>query len=87
MTDKITIHELKTINPHFENLRCGVKKFEVRLNDRNFKVGDILTLREWENNKYTERFIRFKVILVLTHEDFPEGIKEGYCVISLRNCH
>jgi len=77
-------HELKTINPHFKNLWCGAKKFEIRKNDRDFQVADIVTLREWDKDSYTERFMRFKITHILTHEDFPEGINEGYCVMSLR---
>jgi len=28
------IHELKTIQPHFDNVWCGLKSFEVRKDDR-----------------------------------------------------
>ena len=41
-------HELKTYPEFFEQTRNGRKKFELRRNDRDFKVGDELLLREWE---------------------------------------
>lgn len=43
-----TIHELKTWSPFFEAIANEEKTFEVRRNDRDFQVGDILLLREWD---------------------------------------
>lgn len=39
------IHELKTLEPYFDDVAAGRKTFEVRLNDRNFALDDILLLR------------------------------------------
>jgi hypothetical protein len=39
-----TIHTLKTWPEFFAALKAGSKTFEVRINDRDFKVGDILRL-------------------------------------------
>ena len=41
-------HELKTWPEFFEQTRNGKKKFELRRNDRDFKVGDELLLKEWD---------------------------------------
>lgn len=40
------IHELKILPEYFNEIMYGRKKFEVRFNDRNFKVGDTLLLKE-----------------------------------------
>lgn len=40
-------HELKTLTQFFPFVKSGAKTFEIRLNDRNFQVGDTLLLREW----------------------------------------
>jgi hypothetical protein len=40
-------HELKTINPFFTDIMKKVKNFEIRKNDRDFKIGDILVLKEF----------------------------------------
>lgn len=74
-------HILKTWPQYFKVIVDGSKKFEVRLNDRNFKVGDTLELREYDPAKqeycgrYTERIVTY----VLT----GWGIQPGYCCMSL----
>ena len=40
-------HKLKTLPQHFLPVVAGIKKAELRENDRDFKVGDILLLQEW----------------------------------------
>lgn len=47
------VHELKTWPPYFEEVLNGNKTFEVRKNDRGFKVGDTLVLKEWNPNGYS----------------------------------
>jgi hypothetical protein len=51
----MTRHELKTWPKYFAAVRSGQKRFEIRRNDREFKVGDILVLREFdpEDDAYT----------------------------------
>ena len=61
----MTIHYLKTIPPYFQHVVDGNKNFEYRKNDRNFQVGDILHLAEWEAGFYTGRRITVRVIYIL----------------------
>lgn len=42
------IHELKCLPEYFEALASGKKTFEIRKNDRGFKVGDLIALNEFE---------------------------------------
>ena len=41
-------HFLKTWPGFFSGLVDGTKTAEVRINDRNFQVGDVLVLREYD---------------------------------------
>lgn len=50
-------HELKTYPKYFQETIEGNKPFEIRKNDRNFQVGDVLILKEWDNIKYSGREI------------------------------
>ena len=42
-----TRHELKTWPKSFASILSGFKKHEIRVNDRDFREGDELCLREW----------------------------------------
>lgn len=87
------IHELKTVNPHFENVWDGIKPFEVRKNDRDYKVVDVLHLREYykptsdvgitrhPNGYYPGREILAEITYILADEDY---VKEGFVVIGIK---
>lgn len=47
-------------------------------------MGDILILNEFSNSRYTGNKVIVKVIYLLRHEDFPEGIPKGYVVLSIK---
>ena len=42
-----TEHDLKTWPEYYQEVASGAKPFEYRLNDRDYKVDDVLHLREW----------------------------------------
>lgn len=48
----MTIHYLKTDPTYFDAVCNGIKKAEFRLDDRNYKVGDTLHLREFRTDEY-----------------------------------
>ena len=82
----MTEHILKLNEKYFEAVANGIKKFEIRKADRDFKVGDSLRLRkiESEHNQFTCNEIIVKFLYILYHNDFPDGIPEGYCVMSIK---
>lgn len=41
-------HKLKTWVSFFQAVKNGTKRFEFRVNDRDFAVGDVLVLQEWD---------------------------------------
>jgi len=77
------IHELKTWKDYFHEVFMGRKTFEVRKNDRNFQVGDILTLKEWDNEKqeFTGNSLSRRITYILKGGQF--GIEEGFVVMSI----
>lgn len=66
----MTVHELKTWPRFFEAVADERKTFEVRVNDRNYRVGDTLWLREWLPGirKYTGLELRRRVSFILTND-------------------
>lgn len=74
-------HDLKILQKYFEAVVAGVKRFELRKNDRNFQVGERIILREWDGEQFTGRNIAYIITYVL--KDCPEyGLKDGYCIIG-----
>lgn len=74
------IHKLKTWTGYYQAVFDGVKTFEIRLNDRDYRVGDDLILEEYEPDKerYTGRKCRAKITYIT---DF--GQVGGYVVMSI----
>lgn len=69
------IHLLKTPTVPFWDVVSGAKTFEVRRNDRDYKVGDYLLLKEYnpETNQYSGEYIIVQVnycIILLEPEGF-----------------
>ena len=77
-------HDLKIMPKYFDDVVSGKKNFEIRRNDRDFKVGDILLLREYERGRYTGREIRKKVKYVY-YGDGTFGISEEFCIMGLKD--
>lgn len=75
-------HDLKILPEYFEAVISGRKKFELRKNDRDYKVGDLFVLREWEPDKgYTGRDFIQSIGYIL--KDCPEyGLMDGYIIFS-----
>lgn len=82
-------HDLKTWPSYFEAIRRGDKRFEIRKNDRDFAIGDVLNLREYDPGKevtiddwrYTGRSLLCEVRHVIYGGQF--GIEPGHCVMSI----
>ncbi len=77
-------HILKTWPEHFESILQGVKKVEVRKNDRCYAVNDILHLKEYEPNwtTYSGRECNVMVTHMLRGGEF--GVDKNYCVLSIK---
>lgn len=76
------IHDLKTWPEFFNELLTGTKTFEVRRNDRDFRVGDTLVLMEWSQTYgYTGRQTVRQVSSILTGPAF--GLQSGFVCMSL----
>jgi hypothetical protein len=77
------VHELKLQQPFFDDVFFSRKDFEVRKNDRNFKVGDRLKLIEFpsENPRYVLKDVKY----ILDGGEF--GIESGYVVLGLKDIY
>jgi len=78
-------HNVKILPVYFTPMMQGKKKFEIRKNDRDFKVGDALMLMECQDGNFTGRQ-QLRVITYILKEVSLYGLKTGYCILSLGNC-
>lgn len=72
-------HELKILPEYYNQVIVGNKNWELRKNDRCFKVGDLIVIREWVED-YTGRLLVGHVKFIL--ENYA-GIESGYCILSI----
>lgn len=78
----VKIHELKTLPKFFEAQLKGIKKFEVRFNNRDYKIGDILVLQEYSQTRgYTGKYLHVEITYVLNETNY---CKEGFVVLGTK---
>lgn len=79
------IHHLKTWPAPFRDVAGGIKQYEVRKNDRDYQVDDLLMLREYDpkTHAFSGRYVRARVCHKLMAADGDFGLKDGYCVLGL----
>lgn len=83
-------HKLKTWPAPFQLVWDGVKTYEIRVNDRDFGVGDRLRLLEFqpedplkfEIEGYSGRWIRAEVTCMTPGGTW--GLPAGMCVLGIR---
>lgn len=90
------IHELKIQPQYFKSVKNNDKPFELRKNDRDYKVGDILVLKEyacelimknefgeekWGNPHYTGEEIKKKITYILKGGSF--GLHRNFVILGL----
>ncbi|ARC72539.1 MULTISPECIES: ASCH/PUA domain-containing protein [Bacillus] len=73
-------HKLKILPEYFDYVCTGEKSFEIRKNDRGFKVGDLLELHEYipEKDEFTGRVVVREVTYMT---DYAQ--KENYVVMAI----
>lgn len=69
----------------FAAIRAGTKTHEFRINDRDYKLGDVLVLREYDPEPFQGVWREGIERRLVTHISYgPKwGIPDGYCVMSI----
>ena len=73
-------HFLKIQPQYFEEVRNGNKSFEIRKNDRDFKVGDTLYLQEYNPlaQEYTGEVVKREITYITNYAQ-----QENYIVMAI----
>lgn len=77
------VHTLKEGEPGYSDVVSGKKRFEIRLNDADFQVGDLLMICQFINKNFTGLDIEKKVSYI---QKDCEGLREGYVILGLEDC-
>lgn len=83
-------HRVKSWKHLYWPIACGIKTHDLRINDRNYKSGDILILEEYdiERGEYTGNSVRALVTYV-TSSQFPCAFSSAvlpkeYAILSIK---
>lgn len=80
-------HRLKTLAPYWDRVYSGEKTFEIRKNDRDFQVGDVLELERIETEKVPinsfvpNAILKVDVRYILCGGQY--GLEIGYCIMAI----
>jgi len=84
----IRTHFLKIDKQWLERVRSGEKNCEIRFNDRDFQAGDRIQYIEPKSERGGDTKLISHPLIKITHvlhaAQFPEGLKDGYCILSLK---
>lgn len=84
------LHTLKIKYKYFEQVLRGNKRFELRYNDRDFQINDLIHFVDDHGKEYDYFDTNlFKITYVLKGKDAEQyGLQEGYCILSIAElCH
>lgn len=85
------LHELKIKHKYLVQVDCGIKTFELRKNDRDYQVGDLIRfidLSEMESpyvliSPVIDENTLYQITYIL--KDVPEyGLDKDYCILGIK---
>lgn len=74
------VHQLRLAGSYYDLVASKTKSFELRKNDRGYRVGDHLELMEFRDGRNTGRMIKAETTYIL--EDYT-GLEDGYCIMAI----
>lgn len=76
-------HEIKVWPDEFEKIVTGSKRHEFRKNDRDYKSGQFLLMREFQPNgeRYLDREIVSRIGAISYGPEW--GIPDGFCAFTI----
>ena len=74
------VHQLRLAGSYYDLVASKTKSFELRKNDRGYRVGDHLELMEFRDGRNTGRMIKAEITYIL--EDYT-GLEDGYCIMAI----
>lgn len=71
----------KILPKYFEAVIHDKKKFEIRKDEDDLQIGDVVVLAEWNGNEFTGQTVKREIKYIL--RDVPEyGLMPGYVIFG-----
>lgn len=80
------LHLLKISEDFAEDVFTGVKTFEYRFNDRDFKEGDLIKFTEVETGDVIDNAPLYEITYLLNHDMFNE-LHKDWVIFSIEPFH
>lgn len=79
-------HNLKTHPDPFDQVWKRKKTAELRLDDRDFRIGDLMILREWKPRakRFSGRWVRAEITAITWLGQWIPGVTEPYAMLSFK---
>ncbi len=84
------LHELKILHPYLIDVSLGTKTFELRKNDRDYQVGDLIRFIDisvgYTNNDiepYIDENTLYRITYVLKDVE-KYGLDKDYCILAIK---
>ena len=75
--------EKKIFTTYFNDILYNNKNFELRKNDCDYKVNDIIKLKEYNDKEITGNYVIVRITYVL--KNVPEcGLDKDYCIFGFK---
>ena len=75
--------EKKILPEYYRAVYSGEKTFEIRKDEDDIQVGDVIVLREYDGEKYTGYVIKANITYVLRNCT-EYGLMNGYCILGIK---
>lgn len=90
MSPIVNHHHIKSWSHFFKAIKAGKKLHDLRPDDRDYKIGDVCVLQEYDNieGRYTGDEVRAEITYI-TDRVVPCALSSavlqpGYCILSLK---
>lgn len=92
----MTQHDLKLNERFFDAINNGIRTFDIRKDEGRFNIGDTIkyycvdddkneiTVPNYKTNTEVPLRVYCAIIYILTHDDYPFGVPDGYCVLGIK---
>ena len=86
----MTEHVLKTWPQYFKEIKAGNKVHELRIMDRDYKVGDILVLQEYDpvTEKFSGDYVHAEITYITDQKQqcafFQKAMNPNFGILSIK---